>query len=134
MVNQANKRIGRHLGGGIRNIGLIGQIGPIVFINQLPDILCLGMPFIPESQSMLAQIILIIQEKFFQAGPCELLQKKCSKYALNKAFQRYRDSSINSINSFELVYNQTLGLEPYAILGKTSPNINAPFVFKSSMA
>ncbi len=37
LVNQADKRVSSYLGGGLFNIGPIGQIGPIFVVSQFPD-------------------------------------------------------------------------------------------------
>jgi hypothetical protein len=69
LVDQADQGVGGNLGERGFDIGLIGQIGPILGVGQLPDGLRLGVVLAPQRQTALTQEILKIQQQLLQAGP-----------------------------------------------------------------
>lgn len=68
LVDQAEHRISRDLRRGPLHIGLIGRIGPIGLIRQLPNRLGLRMLLRPDRQAALAEEIFVVFEKFLEAA------------------------------------------------------------------
>jgi hypothetical protein len=71
LVNQTNHRVGGNFSGrGSLDIGPIGRIGPILPITERAHLPRLIVFFAPQRQPVLAEVVLIIQEQFFQACTC----------------------------------------------------------------